>query len=112
MPTDPKPTDKPIGKPIAESYWVIPGRLLAGKYPGGKNVQELERRLGPLLDGGIDAFIDLTETGELPPYDSYLPQTVHYLRKPISDHGVPRDAAYMAEILAALDALLNEGRRV
>ena len=99
-------------KPLADSYWVIPGRLLAGKYPGGKNLQELERRLGPLLDAGFNAFIDLTETSELPAYDGYLPEEVVHVRKPIADHGVPRDAAYMAEILAELDELLAEGRLV
>jgi len=99
-------------KPLAESYWVIPGRLLAGKYPGGKNLQELERRLGPLLDAGFNGFLDLTEAGELPGYDDYLPESVDYVRKAVSDHGVPRDAAYMAEILAALDDMLTRGRRV
>src|SRR5690348_14544197 len=99
-------------KPLAESYWVIPGRLLAGKYPGGKNLKELERRLGALLDAGFDGFLDLTESGELPPYDGYLPPNVAYRRAPIKDHGVPRDAAHMAQILAQLDAMLGEGRRV
>ena len=99
-------------KPLAESYWVIPGRLLAGKYPGGKNLKEMERRLGPLLDAGFDGFLDLTETGEVPPYENYLPESVAYVRKAITDHGVPRDAAYMGEILAALDELLAAGRRV
>ncbi len=101
-----------LPKPLAESYWVIPGRLLAGKYPGGRNLQELERRLGPLLDAGFNAFLDLTEPGELPPYDAYLPQQVVHVRKPIADHGVPGDAACMADILAELDALLAAGRRV
>ena len=101
-----------LTKPIAESYWVIPGRLLAGKYPGGKNLQEVERRLGALLDGGFNGFIDLTDVGEMPPYDNYLPEAVAYVRKPITDHGVPPDAAYMAEILGELDSLLDEGRRV
>jgi len=99
-------------KPLAESYWVIPGRLLAGKYPGGKNLKELERRLGPLLDGGFDGFLDLTEAGELPGYDDYLPDGADYVRKAITDHGVPRDAAYMADILTALDDMLTRGRRV
>jgi len=101
-----------LPKPIAESYWVIPGRLLAGKYPGGRNLQELERRLGALLDAGFNAFLDLTVPGEMPPYDSYLPDGVVYLRKPISDHGVPPDAAFMSEILAQVDALLEGGRRL
>ena len=84
---------KPVIKPVAESYWVIEDRLLAGKYPGGKNAQEVERRLGALLAAGFDAFIDLTEPGELPPYEIYLPGHVRYARKPIPDHGVPREPA-------------------
>jgi ADP-ribosylglycohydrolase len=101
-----------IIKPVAESYWVIPDRFLAGKHPGGRNVQEIERRLGPLLAAGFDAFIDLTEPGELPPYDPYLPDGVFYSRKPIQDHGIPRDSAQMTEILATLDEVLDAGRRV
>jgi ADP-ribosylglycohydrolase len=101
-----------IIKPVAESYWVIPERLLAGKYPGGKNPQEAERRLRALLDAGFDAFIDLTEPDELPPYEAYLPEHVDYTRKPIPDHGVPRQSAHMTEILATLDSALQDGRRV
>jgi len=108
MPT-PTPT---IVKPVAESYWVIPDRFLAGKHPGGRNPQETERRLGPLLDAGFDAFIDLTEPGELPSYEPYLPADVDYARKPIPDHGLPRQPQHMADILATLDAALDAGRRV
>jgi len=102
----------PKAKPIGESYWVIEGRLLAGRYPGGKNAADAERRLGVLLDAGFDAFIDLTEPDELPPYDSYLPKGVLYTRQPIPDHGTPQDPAQMGEILAALGAALDAGRRV
>jgi len=101
-----------IPKPLAESYWVVPGKLLAGKYPGGKNLKDLERRLGTLLEAGFNGFLDLTETGELPPYEAYLPSDVLYRRMAISDHGVPRDAAHMGEIQAELAAMLAEGRRV
>lgn len=104
--------DKPFIKPVDEAYWVIEGRLLAGCYPGGKRPQDVARRLGALLDAGFDAFIDLTEPGELPPYQLYLPGHVRYARKPIPDHGVPRQAAQMGEIMAELDAALAEGRRV
>jgi len=99
-------------KPLADSYWVIPGKLLAGKYPGGKNLKELERRLGPLQEAGFNGFLDLTENGELPPYEAYLPADALYRRMPITDHGTPRDAAHMAEIQAALGAMLADGRRV
>lgn len=101
-----------IIKPIAESYWVIPDRLLAGKYPGGKNASEVKRRLGALLDAGFDTFIDLTEEGELPPYEPYLPEDARYFRKPIQDHGVPRHPGQMADILATLNTALDAGRIV
>src|ERR1043165_520855 len=100
-----------IIKPTAESYWVTPDRLLAGRYPGGKSERELERRLGALLDAGFDTFIDLTEADELPPYADYLPPDVEHLRRPITDHGVPRDAAHMHEILATLADALRRGRQ-
>jgi ADP-ribosyl-[dinitrogen reductase] hydrolase len=101
-----------VPKPHAESYWVIEDRLLAGRYPGGKTPKEAEKRVNAMLAAGFDAFIDLTEAGELPPYDIYLPGSVLYLRKPITDHGVPREPLLMTQILAALDDALRRGRRV
>jgi ADP-ribosyl-[dinitrogen reductase] hydrolase len=103
---------KSRNKPIAESYWVIENRLLAGRYPGGKTPKEAERRVAALIEAGFDAFIDLTEAGELPPYDHYLPGGAFYVRKPIPDHGVPRAREHMAEIQAELDAALARGQRV
>jgi ADP-ribosyl-[dinitrogen reductase] hydrolase len=101
-----------LPKPLAESYWVIPERLLAGRYPGGKTPKETERRVAGMLEAGFDAFIDLTEAGELPPYDIYLPGRVLYIRKPIPDHSVPRAREHMAEVLAAIDSALSSGRRI
>jgi ADP-ribosyl-[dinitrogen reductase] hydrolase len=101
-----------VRKPIAESYWVIENRLLAGRYPGGKTPKEAEKRVKSLLAAGFDAFLDLTEAGELPPYDIYLPGTVEYVRRPITDHGVPSEPALMTQILRTLDGLLGRGRRV
>ena len=46
--------------PTDGSYWVEPGRLLAGSYP--EDVQALQA-------AGVTLFVDLTEEGELPPYD-------------------------------------------
>ena len=59
-----------------------------------------------MLEAGFDTFIDLTEAGEFPPYDIYLPGSVRYVRKPIPDHGVPRAREHMAEIQAVIDAAL------
>jgi len=101
-----------VRKPIPESYWVIEDRLLAGRYPGGRTPKEAEKRVAAFLEAGFDAFLDLTEAGELPPYDIYLPGNVQHVRKPITDHGVPAEPLLMTQILAALDTLLRQGRKV
>jgi hypothetical protein len=76
------------------SYWVSPGQLLAGPYPG---------LLGPvdaLVAAGIQSFVDLTHPGEKPPYESLLPKGVHYRRVPIVDHSTPDSPDHMSTILA------------
>ena len=93
-----------LRKPLAESYWVIPGRLLAGKYPGGKNLQELERRRRAAARRGLQR-LHRSDRGRRAAALRCLStrRAWPYVRKPITDHGVPRDAAYMADILATLD---------
>ena len=58
--------------PLAGSYWVTP-RLLAGEYPGADTAAGATARLEALIAAGITYFIDLTQPGELPPYDHLLP---------------------------------------
>jgi hypothetical protein len=65
-----------LNPPIDDSY-VVPGtRLVAGEYPGsrpGTPVSESNARLARFLDGGITAFIDLTDPRDgLQPYDQSL----------------------------------------
>ncbi|HEY5019460.1 MAG TPA: ADP-ribosylglycohydrolase family protein [Steroidobacteraceae bacterium] len=99
-------------RPLENSYWVLPGRLLAGEYPYGQSVAEAQQRLQRLLAAGIDAFVDLTQPGELPEYRSLLPSNVQYLRSPITDAQVPADLAQMRAIQTHLQATLAVGRRV
>jgi ADP-ribosyl-[dinitrogen reductase] hydrolase len=98
--------------PLPNSYWLLPGRLLAGEYPGGLTSEQTQARLARLLEAGINSFLDLTQPGEAEPYDTALPVSAHYVRKPIRDHSVPASAAHMSEILDCLRAALREGRRV
>jgi ADP-ribosylglycohydrolase len=102
----------PARRPLANSYWVVPGRLLAGEYPYGQSAAETQERLRQLLAAGIDAFVDLTQPGELPEYRSLLPSNVQYLRSPITDAQVPTDVAQMRAIQSHLQAALGVGRRV
>ena len=104
----------PCTPPIPNSYWVEPGRLLAGEYPGSMSRTDAMERLQKLLRAGIDSFIDLTEDGELPVYDNLLPslieRDVHYRRMPIVDHGLPDSPAHMTQILDLIASELAAGR--
>ena len=101
-----------MDRPLPNSYWVVPGRLLAGEHPCDMDDQASAIRLQSLLDAGIDSFLDLTEAGERPDYDRLLPSDVQVLRCAIRDTSVPTDIAQMRSIQAHLHAALAEGRRV
>ena len=62
--------------PLLNSYWVLPGQLLAGEYPGAAEPGTSRERIERLLAVGIDCFVDLTQEQELPPYADLLPAGV------------------------------------
>jgi hypothetical protein len=106
--------------PPVETYWVIPGKFLAGEYPGTRLVYDplLTRKLDYLLERKLSYFLDLTEPGALTPYDEklleeagWLGYKVEYHRFPIPDYGVP-SRARMNEVLEMLDAALETGQAV
>jgi ADP-ribosylglycohydrolase len=98
--------------PFRNSYWVVPGKVLAGEHPGGTTREATLERLERLFAAGIECFIDLTEPGELKPYDMELPFNIEYLRKPIRDHGIPAQRLHMAEILDCIHDAVQSGRCV
>jgi ADP-ribosylglycohydrolase/protein-tyrosine phosphatase len=101
-------------RPLPNSYWVVPGRLLAGEYPGGRSAVEASNRLQSLLNAGMNAFIDLTELNELPPYRDLLAESdvrdLQYHRSAFTDHGVPETVPSVVRVLDLIDELLAEGR--
>lgn len=104
---------KPFGvPPVVNSYWVTPGKLLGGEYPGGETAAETARRLREFALAGVDCFVNLTRPGELPPYSTLLPADTRYVHLPILDHGLPVDPDYMRQILSAVGSALEAGRCV
>ena len=102
-----------IPRPDPNTYWLVAGRLLAGEYPGQADLQGARGKVAAFLRAGITTFIDLTEPGELRPYEPLLPwDTVEYRRLPIRDLSVPTDAGHLLAILDAMDAALAAGRNV
>jgi hypothetical protein len=101
-----------MDRPLHNSYWVVPGSLLAGEHPHDGDDYFTAQRLQRLLDAGIDSFLDLTEAGERPDYERLLPSDVQVLRCAIHDTSVPSDIAQMRTIQAHLHTALAQGRRV
>ncbi len=98
--------------PLANCYWVVPGKLLAGEYPGGASPEATRERLRRLAAAGVAVFIDLTQAGELAPYEAELPAGIEYLRKPIADHGLPEERGHMTGILETLRQALDSPHAV
>jgi hypothetical protein len=105
---------------IADSYWVLPGRFMAGEYPCSVDEHEARGKLRWLLALGVDFWLDLTEAGEsgLMPYVPLLGEeangvgrTVSHTRLSIPDMGTPTPQQ-MRRILDEIDEALQTGRTV
>lgn len=107
-----------MNRPISESYWVEPGRLLAGEYPAHFDTEQTRKRIDALLDAGFTTFIDLTRPNETIAYIRLLMDEakiyevdVKHLRFAIGDFGLPTPEL-MTKILDTIDAELESGRKV
>ena len=110
--------------PFDRSYWVTPGRFLAGYYPGDRKEDMMTQKMTDLLACGIQCVINLMEPDERDhdglPFVDYAPiiekisnggpmVTCH--RMPIRDLEIPsRD--FMIEILDRIDASLQQNHPV
>jgi len=92
--------------PIPNSYWVEPGRMLAGEHPDGGSEHATRARIEALLGAGVRCFMNLTEPDELPDYSGLLPAGIAYHAFPLPDHSVPRSAQQMRAIQDTLGELL------
>lgn len=111
--------------PFPRSYWVVPGRLLAGEYPGNRDSGIAAERIQALFGAGIRCIVNLMEPEEVnfagEPFADYAPifqeiaegraASVSCLRFPVRDLGIP-DPPTMRRILDAVDRSIEEGRPV
>ncbi len=117
-PTKLRGPDSQPPRPGDNCYWLIPGKLLAGEYPGYATDPGTRLKMRRFLDLGVDTFIDLTEAHELHPYAPSLhleaetrQQTVSHRRMSIRDLSVP-PRQQMRDILDNIDGAIAEGRTV
>ena len=111
--------------PSPYSYWVTPGRFAAGEYPGAKDPVEAAPKLESLLQAGVNHFVDLTglnvrgQPDNLTPYSDIAQEqarrlglSVDWEQHTIVDGSIPNTPQYMARILDAIDAALDEGKTI
>jgi ADP-ribosyl-[dinitrogen reductase] hydrolase len=112
------PTQTPP-RPNLNTYWVISRKFIAGEYPGNQDPVKALKKINQFLEVGVRHFVDLTESGELVPYDSILSEealraniAVTHQRFPVPDGSLPRAAADLGEILLTIDRRIREGGAV
>lgn len=111
--------------PFDRSYWVVPGRFLAGRYPGAKRPDEEGRKLRGLLDADIRTIVNLMEEHEtnwqgaiFEPYEESIQILaedrgieVKCLRIPVPDVST-RSPSTMKQILDEIDTAIEHDRPV
>ena len=99
-------------RPLPNTYWVVPQRLLAGEYPGDTDEVEARGRLARLQAAGFNGFLDLTEDGELTPYRQWLANPGDHLRSAIVDCSVPYNVAQTRAAIDTIRTGLLQGRNI
>ena len=111
--------------PFNRSYWVVPGKLLAGCYPGSEDPIEEEINLKGLIQAGIRHVISLMEPEEYNcPDDPFAPYvddmesiaknmgiTVTFDQISIKDFSVPTERQ-MVRILNQIDMCIKYDKPV
>ena len=88
-------------RPIENSYEVTKN-IYAGEYPRNKDDESSYAKLKQFESFGITHFVDLTEEGELQPYESLLYKGAKYLRFPIRDVSIPQSTEIVRGLIAKI----------
>lgn len=111
--------------PFNRSYWVVPGKLLAGCYPGSDDVIKQEINLKELIQVGIRHVISLLEPQDykrpddpFPPYVDHMETiaetmkiSVTFDQISIKDFSVPTERQ-MVRILNQIDTCIKYDKPV
>ena len=114
-----------LAVPYPRSYWVVPGKFLAGYYPGSRNPVAAENKLTRLLAHGIRHIVNLMEENErnfsgeiFVPYEGMLEEIaermntpLEIVHRPIRDMDVPA-VETMILILNEIDRAIQRNQMV
>ncbi|MGE3326182.1 MAG: ADP-ribosylglycohydrolase family protein [Acidimicrobiia bacterium] len=98
------------------AYWVEPGAILAGEYPGHLDEERALQKLNLLIDHGVRTFVDLTTAADgMEPYANHLTSIaerrgmqLQHVTHPIPDMGVISNEGY-TEITRTLRDATDRG---
>ena len=93
-------------RPIDNSYRVT-NQIYAGEYPRNKDEESSLVKIRQFESFGITHFIDLTEEGELEPYDKLLYNGTTYQRFPIRDVSVPKSMDEVRKLVKRIIKIVN-----
>ena len=108
--------------PFKRSYWVVPGKLLAGCYPDDQTQESTNANARGLLAVGVTHIVNLMESAESGhdglKFADYVPnltglspspgRSKQFSRYPIVDGSIP-SRELMVEILDRIDAAIAKG---
>ena len=107
-----------LPRPIPNSYWATPF-LLACEFPWDPK-EQYNPKIDALLKEGVRTFIDLTERGELQPYEEVLgqratqqgidPSSIEYHCFPIRDRCLPGSLQLVLQVMDVLEDNERRGR--
>jgi protein tyrosine/serine phosphatase len=117
--------NKVFSIPFDRTYWVVPGKFLAGCYPGSNNEKRAYQKLRGLVIHGIRHMISLMEPDETDwnntPFASYEEQmtkiaasignSIIFDWMSIIDNDIPT-RPFMSKILDAIDHSIENGNPV
>jgi protein-tyrosine phosphatase len=87
---------------------IEPGRIIAGRHPCAAGLEDAPGTIRNLASSGVTLFVDLTQTGELEPYEVLIDPPARYVNRPIVDFSIPTRDGLVA-ILDEIDAELQAG---
>lgn len=101
---------------LVHAYWVEPGTILAGEYPGSPTVGTATRKINLLVDHGVRTFVDLTTPEDhLEPYERILDEVARLraldlkrINHPIPDNATI-DAAGYDTVIATIRSAARRG---
>jgi ADP-ribosylglycohydrolase/protein-tyrosine phosphatase len=105
--------------PFANSYWVSPGLLLAGPYPGDVEPAAREHKLAALALAGVKHVVNLQPSDEVGRSDAKFPDLaselarlgISMVRAPVQDMDVPTSDV-MRSVLDEIDLAITSGKCV